>query len=188
MGVIMAPSVTYFRKGKHMTDHSEKQNDIPGGAPSGSVHDGDDPRFLRFVRTYPTSIDDVWSAITVHDRMGRWAFAGHLEPRVGGRVRFDSDDKDTALGRVLAWAEPHILEYRWGTGNDAWHVRFALATNDDGQTTLTFDHLLHEPTNPEFAAGWHWHLDRLGQLLDGDEPDDVDEDQHFHDLMEYYVS
>ncbi len=188
MDVLRPLSVTYFHKGKHMTDHPAEQYESPGEAVSGSVHEGDGLRFLRFSRNYTTTIDDVWSAITVHDRMGHWAFPGHLEPRVGGRVRFDSDDADTPLGRILEWDEPHLLEYRWGAGDDSWHVRFALETNVDGGTTLTFDHLLPEPTNPEFAAGWHWHLDRLGQLLDGVEPDDVDEDQHFHDLMEHYAS
>ncbi|MGO1384122.1 MAG: SRPBCC family protein [Arachnia sp.] len=171
-----------------MTDQSETRYDSPGGAPAGSVHEGDGCTFLRFVRHYRTAIDDVWSALTVHDRMGRWAFPGHLEPRVGGRVRFDTDTADTPLGRILQWDAPRLLEYHWGSGEDAWHVRFELATTGDAGTTLTFDHLLPEPTNPEFAAGWHWHLDRLQQLLAGDEPDDVDEDQHFHDLMEHYAN
>ena len=30
---------------------------------------------------------------------------------------------------------------------------------------LTFDHLLPAPSQAEFAAGWHWHLDRLTTLL-----------------------
>lgn len=187
MDTTTALNVTYFRRGKHMTDHHEIQYDSPGGAASGSVRE-ENGGFIRFVRSYPTTIHDVWSAITLHDHMGRWAFPGHLEPRVGGRVRFDTDDRTTPLGRILEWDEPHLLEYRWGAGSDVWHIRFALVQNGDAGTTLTFDHLLPEPTNPEFAAGWHWHLDRLGQLLEGVEPDDVDEDQHFHDLMEYYAS
>lgn len=67
-----------------------------------------------------------------------------------------------------------------------WHVRFELRQASDAGTTLVFEHLLPDPGNPEFAAGWHWHLDRLRQLFGGIAPAVVEEDQHFRDLLQYY--
>lgn len=154
-------------------------------------HDGelvevDTGRSLRFVRRFDATRDEVWDALTDPDRMARWAFRGTLEPRVGGSVVFDLGDHGEARGTVIAWDEPSMLEYRWGEGETTWHVRFDLAADPDGSTTLTFDHLLPDATQPEFAAGWHWHLDRLDTLMGGAEPADVEEDEHFHALLAHY--
>lgn len=171
----------------HMSDHADQTQDASTGAPYGYLHEAAGVYSMRFDRSYPVTVVETWRAITQHDQMAQWAFGGHLEARVDGRVRFDTDRPDTALGRVLAWEEPSLLEYQWGGGKDLWRIRFALTSTSDGETSLTFDHFAPEPTNAEFAAGWHWHLDRLAQLLAGVEPADVDEDQHFHDLMEHYA-
>ncbi len=169
-----------------MADEYNKRQATPGGASPGAVVERDGHRSLRFARIYQATPDDVWSAITDHDLMGKWAFAGHLEPRVGGSVDFGSADTQSSKGSIVSWEEPRALEYRWGQSGDVWHVRFELRQASDASTTLVFEHLLPEPQNPEFAAGWHWHLDRLGELLSGDTPAEVDEDQHFQDLLKYY--
>ncbi len=169
-----------------MTGPSAIFNDPISNASCGTVVEHDGTRSLQFIRMLPASIEDVWSAITDHDRMGRWAFAGHLEPRVGGAVRFAAEPGDPAEGQVLTWEEPHVLEYEWGAGEDSWRVRFTL-TPQDGETRLHFQHLHPDPSNPEFAAGWHWHLDRLQQYLNGSEPADVNEGRHFHDLLRDYA-
>ncbi|RMB59965.1 SRPBCC family protein [Tessaracoccus antarcticus] len=169
-----------------MADQPDPTRTTPGGASPGAVVENDGHRSLRFARILPSMPDTVWAAITERDLMGQWAFAGNLEPRVGGSVHFGSGETESSEGRVIAWEEPRILEYRWGQGVDVWRVRFELRQASDAGTTLVFEHLSPDPANPEFAAGWHWHLDRLGELLRGDVPSQVDEDQHFRDLLEYY--
>lgn len=171
-----------------MADLYNKRQATPGGASPGAVVERDGHPSLRFARMCQATPSTVWSAITEHDRMGKWAFAGHLEPRVGGSVDFPSGDAESSKGTILTWEEPRVLEYQWGEGEDLWHVRFELRQASDAGTTLVFEHLLPDPNNPEFAAGWHWHLDRLDQLLRGAEPADVEEDSHFHDLLEFYRS
>lgn len=170
-----------------MPDHARQTHDTSDEASYGYLHEAAGEYSVRFDRTYPATVAETWRAITQHDQMAQWAFGGHIEGRVDGRVRFDTDRPDTPLGRVLAWEEPSLLGYQWGTGEDMWRIRFTLSDTGDGGTSMTFDHFAPEPTNAEFAAGWHWHLDRLAELLAGVEPADVSEDQHFHDLMEHYA-
>ena len=153
---------------------------------NGDVIDIDGQRVLRFIRHLDAARDEVWDAITDRDRLARWAFRGTLEPRAGGSVHFEFGDDEGGRGTVITWNEPSLLEYEWTGGDMHWHIRFALADGNSGGTVLTFDHLLPDASQPEFAAGWHWHLDRLVTLLGGGEPADVAEDEHFHELLVHY--
>lgn len=152
----------------------------------GSLIDLDGRRAVRFSRHYPVPRAELWSAITDPERTARWAFRTELEPRNGGTLRFDYGEAGSAEGTVLVWDEPSVLEYEWGADTDMpWRVRFELTEDGDG-TRLTFDHLLPDASNPDFAAGWHWHLDRLATHLDGGVPAEVDSDEHFEALQVHY--
>ena len=142
---------------------------------------------MRFRRRFPVSRAELWAAITEPDRMARWAFRGELEPRSGGTLRFDFGEGGVSEGTILVWDEPSVLEYEWATDTEMpWRVRFELTGDADGGTLLTFDHLLPDALNPDFAAGWHWHLDRLGLHLAGGEPANVASDERFEELQESY--
>jgi uncharacterized protein YndB with AHSA1/START domain len=152
----------------------------------GQLIDLDGRRAVRFRRRYPASRAEVWSAITDPERTARWAFRTELEPRAGGVVRFSYGEAGSSEGTVLVWDEPSVLEYEWDTdGEMPWRIRFELTEDGDG-TLLTFDHLLPDATNPDFAAGWHWHLDRLATHLDGGVPAEVESDEHFEALQAQY--
>lgn len=156
-------------------------------ADDGGLIDLDGRRAVRFVRRYAVSRAELWSAITDPDRMARWAFRGEFEPWRGGTLHFDYGEAGSAHGTVIEWDEPSVLEYEWGADTDMpWHIRFALRDDGEGGTVLTFDHFLPDPAIPEFAAGWHWHLDRLATHLAGSEPDPVDTDEHFDRLLASY--
>ena len=143
---------------------------------------------VRFRRRYPVSRTELWSALTDPDRTARWAFRSTFEPRAGGAVRFDYGEAGSSEGTVLVWDEPSVLEYEWATDTELpWRIRFELTEDGDG-TLLTFDHLLPDPANPDFAAGWHWHLDRLATHLEGRIPPEVDSDEHFEALQLHYRS
>lgn len=155
----------------------------------GEVIDVDGRPAVRFGRRYDTSRDDVWSAVTAKDRLALWAFPAEIEPRSGGSVTFDlgdGNDDAESRGRVITWDQPSVLDYEWGIETEApWRVKVELA-DVDGGTELTFDHLQPDAANPEFAAGWHWHLDRLATHLGGTEPATVDSDDHFETLLAEY--
>lgn len=142
-------------------------------------------RVLRFVRHYGFDIAEVWSAVSEPDRMERWAFRAEYEARVGGELRFFYGDDASERGSVLAYEPPRVFEYEWTDPYGDWHVRLQLEPDGDG-TTLTFDHFLPDPGRAEYAAGWHWYLDRLAALLGGAPPADVETDERFDALLAGY--
>jgi uncharacterized protein YndB with AHSA1/START domain len=160
---------------------------VPDGiGDDGRLIDLDGRRAIRFTRRYPVPPGEVWAAISEPDRMARWGFRGELEPRSGGALHFDYGEAGGTDGTVIEWNEPSVLEYEWATDTDMpWRVRFELTADGDG-TLLTFDHILPDASDPSFAAGWHWHLDRLATHLEGSEPADVASDEHFDELLERY--
>lgn len=155
----------------------------------GTVEPGADGPVLRFERHYAAPPADVWSALTDAERLARWSLPAVIEPGVGGSVTFDYGDLGTGSGTVLAWEEPTLLEYEWTEtmAGDTWRIRFRLTPEGDG-TRLVFEHLAPNPHGPEFAAGWHWYLDRLARELDGDPPDGVTTDAAFDRLLAEYTA
>ena len=100
-----------------MSDQPAAPSSIPEALSCGVIVDDDGRPVLRFIRELSSEADDVWAAISQADQMGRWAFAGDIEPRTGGSVRFGSG-ADAEEGDVLAWDEPRLLEYQWGEGEE----------------------------------------------------------------------
>lgn len=158
----------------------------------GAVVADDGERRLRFERLYPFPVAEVWDAITDRERLGRWLFPTTFEPRAGGGLEVDMGDYGTASGRVLVWSEPNHLEYEWGqpstiSGSDeTWRIRFLLSDAGSAGTRLVFEHVLPEPSRPEFAAGWHWYLARLALHLGGGVPAAVETDEDFDRLLAHY--
>ncbi len=151
-------------------------------AGEGRVLSPDDGDYLRFERTVAQPPAEVWAALTDPDRTAAWAFRTSFEPRAGGAVTMS----DGGAGEVLAWDEPHSLEYAWDGYGGRWQVRIAIAEHGDG-AYLTFDHVAPDPNSPDIAAGWHWHLDRLEHHLAGGTPDAVESDAHFEELQRLYT-
>lgn len=160
---------------------------MPDSTEFGRLIDLGGRQAVRFARRYAVSRSELWNAITEPDRLARWAFRGEFEPRTGGRVSFDLGEAGALEGTIMEWDKPSVLEYEWAMDSEtSWRVRFELSDTSDGGTLLTFYHLLPDAAQPEFAAGWHWHLDRLSIHLAGSEPPNVASDAHFDDLMKRY--
>ena len=121
---------------------------------------------VRFVRTYPHSIERVWSAITEPDQLRAWfPSAVTIEPRVGGIITFTFDPHtDDSTGTVLEWEPPHRLAYSW----EGDELHYELEAVDDGQCRLTFINVLHErDTAARNGAGWTVCFAELDRLLAG---------------------
>jgi uncharacterized protein YndB with AHSA1/START domain len=144
---------------------------------------------VRFVRTYRCPVDEVWSAITDPDRLGRWFPSSvTIELRVGGAVSFSGDPNvGPGTGRVLAVAPPRQLAFSWG-GDE---LRFDVEPLD-GSTQLTFTDVLEEQNvAARNAAGWTVCLDELGRLLSGEDtdgPHSVANTARFQPLYEAHIA
>jgi uncharacterized protein YndB with AHSA1/START domain len=123
---------------------------------------------LRFERTYEATPDEVWAALTEPESIRRWLFAAAvLEPRVGGEFRLDWSDKEQATGSVLVWDPPSVLEVEWRERQIESVLHIELASSQAG-TVLTLDQRnISVAAAIGMGAGWHAHLDALGDLVEG---------------------
>lgn len=133
---------------------------------------------LEFVRTYDTSLADVWSALTESERLGRWFGTWSGDPATGSvELRMWCED-DTASPRdcddadgpqtvtIVECEEPTRLVIDLPSPDDTWRLELSLSGNDDGTTTLVFIQRLAEPYDAtNIGPGWHYYLDRLGAVV-----------------------
>ena len=144
---------------------------------------------MRHERTYPHPIERVWAAVTVPTHMDRWMLpVNTVEPRLGGAfgMTFGGPADEPMTGVVAAWEPPHVVEYRFGPGNDS-SIRFELVETDQGAGThLTLVHRFppgvggtpvpddpggdlpggpDTPWRPGFVAGFHLQMDNLATFL-----------------------
>jgi uncharacterized protein YndB with AHSA1/START domain len=125
---------------------------------------------VRFVRTYPHSIERVWSAVTNSDELRHW-FPSRvaIELRPGGTISFSGDPHiEDATGSVLACDPPRQLVFTWG--GDELH--FELEPLGERQCRFTLINVLHERNAAaRNGAGWHICLAELDKRLAGDTSD-----------------
>jgi uncharacterized protein YndB with AHSA1/START domain len=94
-------------------------------------------RSLLLRRTYGSPIEDVWSACTDPDRIGRWLAPIDGDLRPGGTFQL----KGNAGGEILRCEEPHLIKVTWTMGEGmATEVEVRLAPGGDGSTVLELVH------------------------------------------------
>ncbi|MEO3745045.1 SRPBCC family protein [Plantactinospora sp. B5E13] len=94
-------------------------------------------RSLRLRRVYDAAIEDVWSACTDPERLGRWLGQVEGDLRVGGTFQL----KDNAGGEILRCEEPHLLKVTWVLGEGMpTEVEVRLTSDDNGRTVFELEH------------------------------------------------
>lgn len=129
---------------------------------------------LRFERRLSHPVDAVWRAITAPDELAHW-FPSQVELddlRAGAEITFKFehmplDLPTTMTGRVTDLDPPRLFAFYWGED----HLRFELEPleGEDGcmlRLTVLLD---ARDKAARDGAGWHVCLDRLEQLLAGDD-------------------
>ena len=124
---------------------------------------------LEFHRSWPDPVDDVWSALTEPDRMARWIGTYDGERAPGGTGTFTMTHEQEPVGEPMRIAEcdpPRRLVVEW-VGQDEWSVEVDLWREGD-RTVLRFRQLFAAGADvADFAAGWHWYLDKFGAEVGG---------------------
>jgi uncharacterized protein YndB with AHSA1/START domain len=123
-------------------------------------------------RQYNAEVEDVWDAVTDHERIKRWFMPVRGDLREGGDFQLEGN----ASGRILRCEPPRLL--RTTFGGDTSFVELRLTPDGDGATTLELEHSV--PL--EFAGsgagalyvgpGWDGAFLALGLFLDGQVTDD----------------
>ena len=136
----------------------------------GVVTTEDDGRqLLEFRRSWPDPVEDVWSALTEPDRLARWIGTYDGERAPGGTGTFTMTEEQEPVGepvRIVECDRPRRLVVEW-VGQDDWTLEVDLWSEDD-RTVLRFRQVFAAGVDvADFAAGWHWYLDRLDAEVGG---------------------
>lgn len=148
----------------------------PGGARIlGSLRSSDGKGVVRMADRFHTDIDDVWSALTDPQRLGRWLGEVEGDLRLGGefRARFFASGWE-GTGRVQACEPPQrFLVVTSEAGAPSEHAIEATLSADGDQTIL----VIEERGMPldqlaAYGAGVQVHVEDLAaHLVDHDRCD-----------------
>ena len=130
-------------------------------------------------RSYPTSVEDLWDAVSTADRIPRWFLPVTGDLHVGGRFQLEGN----AGGEVLACEPPHRFEITWENGDDVSWVTVVLSGEPDGaEALLELHHVAHVPDEMwdqygpgAVGIGWELGLMGLGLHVETGEAVDVAE-------------
>jgi uncharacterized protein YndB with AHSA1/START domain len=127
-----------------------------------------DTALVHVEDVYPTSVEDLWAAITQPERLARWIAEVSGDLVVGGAfaVRFTSSWEGT--GRVDVCEAPHRLVVTT-TEEDggSTELEARISPEGDGARLVVEDRGLPVDEAPDHAAGWQVHLEDLGAALGG---------------------
>jgi len=90
------------------------------------------------IRSYDTTVDDLWEALTSPERLARWFLPVEGELKVGGRYQL----KGNAGGTITRCHPPEALDLTWEYGGGMSWVNLRL-TPDGRRARLTLEHIAH---------------------------------------------
>ena len=127
--------------------------------------DGLPARAVIVSRSYATTVEDLWDAVTNAQRILRWflPISGTLES--GGRYQLEGN----AGGVIAACEQPSHLALTWEFGVDVSWVEIRLSDDGVGRARIVLTHTAHlsehwEEYGPG-AAGVGWELGLLGLAI-----------------------
>lgn len=126
-------------------------------------HEGRPARVVGVRRTYPTTRDDLWDALTNPERIPRWFMPVSGDLRPGGHYQLHGN----ASGDITACEPPRRLALTWVMGDQVSWVTVELSDDPQGGTELRLEHVAHIPEDfwgrfGPGAAGVGWDHALLG--------------------------
>lgn len=122
-------------------------------------------RVLMASRTYDTTVEELWDALTNAERIPRWFLPVSGDLRLGGRYQLEGN----ASGEVTLCEPPRHLTVTWEFGGDVSWVDVQLEESV-GSAVLRLEHIAH--ISEEFwnqygpgATGVGWEQAFLGLEL-----------------------
>jgi uncharacterized protein YndB with AHSA1/START domain len=132
-------------------------------------YEGKPARVVVAVRTYETTPDDLWEALTDPARLPRWFLPVEGELRLGGRYQLIGN----AGGTIKRCDPPEALDVTWEFGGGMSWVTVRLEAQG-AATQLTLEHIVHASDVDEHwnkfgpaavGVGWDLSLMALGRHI-----------------------
>lgn len=125
--------------------------------------DGVENRRTVMSRTFATTVDDLWDAVTNPDRIPRWFLPVDGDFRVGGHFQFTGN----AGGEILRCEAPALVEVTWGMGPEMASILTLHVEPDGSGARLRLEHVGVVPDEfwTQFgpaATGMGWDSGFLG--------------------------
>jgi len=118
--------------------------------------------FNPATRTYDTSIDDLWEALTDPERIPRWFLPVSGDLHEGGRYQLEGN----AGGTITRCRPPDLLAVTWEYGGDVSWVTVRLTSVSDEACRLELEHMAHPDDRWDLygpgATGVGWDLSLVG--------------------------
>ena len=132
--------------------------------------DGNPARAVTLSRSYATTLENLWDAVTSAARIPRWFLPISGELELGGRYQLEGN-----AGGVITACEPlSHFALTWEFGDVSWvEVRFSNHGAERARMSLTHTALLseHWDTYGPGAVGVGWEMGLLGMELHLTQPD-----------------
>ncbi len=104
-------------------------------------YNGAPARVVAVTRTYPTTVHDLWDAITNQERLPRWFLPVSGDLKLGGRFQIVGN----AAGEILTCEPPHRLGLTWEMNENVSWVNVELSEQGDDRARLHLEHIGHTP-------------------------------------------
>lgn len=133
--------------------------------------DGQSVRNVTLERSYNTTPDDLWDAITNPERLSRWFLPVSGELTLNGRYQL----KGNAGGVITKCVPPSLISATWEFGGAMSWIEVRIAPEEVASSRLRFSHICpvddHWEKYGPGAVGIGWDLGLCGlaaHLLHGD--------------------
>jgi len=133
--------------------------------------DGSPASAVTLARSYATTLEDLWDAVTNSQRIPRWFAPVSGELQLGGRYQVEGN----AGGEITACEAHSHYALNWEFGPYVSWVDVNVADDGSGRARLTLTHTAHLSedwdTYGPGAAGVGWEMGFLGLALHIADPD-----------------
>lgn len=139
---------------------------------------GAEARSVILSRTYETTIEDLWDAVTNKERLPRWFAPVEGDLQLGGKYQVEGN----AAGKIVECEPPDKFSLTWEIFGEVSWVNVAFKVESPGSCRLTLTHTAklspHWEQYGPGATGVGWELGLLGLAIyfANPEADKIDEE------------
>ena len=125
--------------------------------------DGMGKHWVEMDLLVPGTPEQVWQAMATGPGNAAWFITGEIEPRVGGKLRFDFGAGVSTTGEVTAWEPPHqfgYVEREWQPGAPPVATEIGIVARSGDQCLVRMVHSLFTSSDDwddqleGFERGW----------------------------------